>query len=414
MARFVWFNGMLKQSGGGERLSLEVVRCLKEQGHDAHYIVYSYDSKATFDSKYDYLAPIAKSKEISRAKNPVSKIFARLRRLLWLRESILRCQPDCVITSGTWNQVVDLYLATLGTNTPYVTHVFGSMFAFTPDKEKLKFGSVFQKNFLKVRNSLKSYQEVVPESAPPMNVLRKMLMNYRATTKYRAVRASKALFVLSERNRWENQMLYGRDSIVLQGAFPVRIFDYQPQRSLKQDLGLTSQKVILSIGRLAANKRVDLAIRAFAEISLQKADVRLVIGGSGPEGDRLKELAQELDLTDKIHFIGYVPESMLWDYLADCDAFLHLDLADFDIAPLEALAMGANVIWGDEMDLPALTAQVKSLWSVSPEPTAIAQAAIQALDAGKATMAPEERRKILEPYSWEAYTSCMVKVCEAV
>ena len=401
------------QSGGGERLSLEVIRCLKEQGHDAHYVVYSYDSKATFDGKYDYLAPISMGEDIGRARNPLLKIYARLRRLLWLRKTIVKFEPDCVITSGTWNQVVDLYLATLGMNTPYVTHVFGSMFAFTPDKESLKFGGVFQKNFLKVRNSMKSYQDVVPERPPSMNMLRKLLLNYRATIKYRAVRASKALFVLSERNRWENQMLYGRDSLVLQGAFPARIFDYKPKHSLKHDLGLSNHKVILSIGRLAENKRVELAILAFNEILSQRSDVRLVIGGTGPEGDRLKALAQELGLTDQIHFIGYVPESKLWDCLADCDAFLHLDLADFDIAPLEALAMGANVIWGDEMDLPSLTEQLKSLWSVTPEPAAIAQATIEALDACKPVMATGERYKILESYSWEAYSARVAKACEA-
>ena len=405
--RYVWFNGTLEQSGGGERLSLEVVRCLRELGHDAHLVVYFYDSKATFDSQYDYLEPIAMGEDIRRVRNPLSKIIARFRRLLWLRKTILQCKPDCVITSGTWNQVVDVYLSRLGTSIPYITHVFGSMFAFTPDKESLKFGRVFQKNFLQVRNSMKSYQEVVPESAPPMNLLRRLLLNYRATIKYHAVRASKALFVLSERNRWENQMLYGRDSIVLQGAFPARIFDYRPQRSLKQDLGLKGQKVILSIGRLAANKRVDLAIRAFAEIAHQRADVCLVIGGTGPEGDRLKVLTQELGLTNQVHFVGYVPESILWDYLADCDAFLHLDLADFDIAPLEALAMGANVVWGDEMDLPDLTRQLTCLWPVAPEPSVIAQTTIKSLEAGNRIMDRSARRQILEPYNWESYTARM-------
>lgn len=405
--RFVWFNGTLEQSGGGERLSLEVVRCLKEQGHDARYVVYSYDSKATFDSQYDYLAPISMGEDIHQAKTAITKILARVRRLLWLRKTIHQCKPDCVITSGTWNQVVDLYLATLGTNIPYITHVFGSMFAFTPDKESLKFGKVFQKNFLQVRNSMKSYQEVVPEKAPPMSLLGRMLLNYRAYIKYRSVRASKALFVLSERNRWENQMLYGRDSIVLQGAFPSRIFDYRPNRSLRDDLGLSNEKVILSIGRLAANKRVDLAIRAFAEISRQKADVRLVIGGTGPEGERLKALTQELGLTDKVRFIGYVPESILWDYLAGCDTFLHLDLADFDITPLEALAMGANVVWGDEMDLPDLTRQLTCLWPVAPEPSVIAQTTIKSLEAGNRIMDRSARRQILEPYNWESYTARM-------
>jgi glycosyltransferase involved in cell wall biosynthesis len=412
MKSFAWFNVALEQSGGGERLSLEVVKSLRELGYKASYITYSYDSMATFDHQYDYLNPVAMGVKLQKDTNAFKGIIGRIKRIIWLRRQLMDSKPDCVITSGTWGPVVDVYIATLFTNIEYVTHVFGSMFAFTPDKESLKYGKIFQKNFNEVRLSLKSYQEVVPPTPPHSSILKRFHRELSSYVKYRAIRASKALFVLSERNRWENQKLYGRDSHVLQGAFPAHIFDYMPRRSLKQDLAITESKVILSIGRLAANKRVDLAIRAFAELAPCHAQARLVIGGTGPESAKLKQLVQELALSDKVHFIGYVPEAILWDYLADCDAFLHLDIADFDIAPLEALAMGVNVVWGNEMDLPDLAEQLSCLWSVAPEPAIIAHATIQAIQAGKKSMRPEARRHILEPYSWESYTSRMVRCIE--
>jgi glycosyltransferase involved in cell wall biosynthesis len=220
------------------------------------------------------------------------------------------------------------------------------------------------------------------------------------------------LYVLSERNRWENKLLYGRDSIVLQGAFPTSIFDYIPRRSLRQDLEVSDEKIILSIGRLAENKRVDLAIRAFAKVQLHEPKSRLVIGGTGPEREKLEFLVNELGLNSKVNFIGYVPEEILWDYLSDCDAFLHLDLADFDIAPLEALAMGANVVWGNEMDLPDLDRQLTCLWSVPAEPIAIAKATCQAIAAGRISMTPNARRRVLEPYTWESFTARMITSIE--
>lgn len=409
MSKYVWFNGSLEQSGGGERLSLEVIRCLREQGHEAEYVVFFYNREATFEGRYDFLNPIAMKKQPSIVNGVFFRVISRLRRLLWLRKTLKEINPICVITSGTWNQVIELYLASIFTNIPYVTHVFGSMFAFGPDKEYLKFGAVFKKNFHLVRDSMKSYQDVVPDKVPDMGFLAKIILNLQAYIKYLAVRKSKVLFVLSERNRWETKLLYGKDSIVLQGAFPKKIFDYQPVRSLKHDLGLNAHKVILFIGRLAANKRVDLALSAFSEIAAKRDDTRLVIGGSGPEADRLRRLAHDLKVADKVYFIGYVPESILWDYLADCDVFLHLDLADFDIMPLEALAMGANVVWGNEMDIPELTRRLTCLWSVEAEAPLIAQATLKAIDAGKQNMEPSALYQIMKDYSWEVYTARMTQ-----
>lgn len=411
--KYIWFNSTLDQSGGGERLSLEVVRCLKEAGYEAHYVVYKYDAKSTFERRYDFLHPISMSERNNKEGGVIDNIVSRLNRLFWLRNTLKQLDAQCVIVSGTWGHVVDVYLVSLFLNVNYVTHVFGSMFAFGPEKETLKFGAVFKRNFKIVRNSMKSYQEVVPEKAPCFGRVAKYFLEIKALLKYSAVRRSKILFVLSDRNRWETKMLYSKDSVVLQGAFPARIFDYRPTRSLKTDLGIYGCKVILSIGRLAPNKRVDLAISAFAKIAQIQNDVQFLIGGYGPEKERLIALSNTLGLANKIHFIGYVSEDILWDYYFSCDAFLHLDLADYDVAPLEALAMGANVIWSNEMDLPSLTKQLPCLWSVAPEPEAIAQATIQAINVGKGYILPEVRRRVLNTYTWESYTERMIQAIES-
>ena len=56
--KIIWFNRSLEQSGGGERLSLEVIRSCKELGHEVNYLTYSYDSYNVFDKKYDFINPI--------------------------------------------------------------------------------------------------------------------------------------------------------------------------------------------------------------------------------------------------------------------------------------------------------------------------------------------------------------------
>ncbi|TDD32330.1 glycosyltransferase family 4 protein [Actinomadura sp. KC06] len=59
-------------------------------------------------------------------------------------------------------------------------------------------------------------------------------------------------------------------------------------------------KVVLAAGRLVANKRFDLLIRAFAPIAAEHPDWTLRIFGRGVRRDRLNELIIELGLTGRV------------------------------------------------------------------------------------------------------------------
>lgn len=406
--KIVWFNTSLEQSGGGERLSLEVIRSCKSLGHYAYYLTYSYDEKKTFDGKYDFLNPICRGEQnLLLSSGP--KIWNRIKRIFWLRSQIRKIDPQLVVTSGTWGHVIDVFFATLFSKYIYVTHVFGSLFAFTPEKESTKYGSVFKRNFLEVYLSIPSYSDVSPETPPPTNFSVRLKRELSALLKYVSVRKSSKIFVLSERNRWETEKLYGKNSIVLQGAFPLRIFDFKSKVNLKRKLNIDDKAVILSVGRLAANKRVDLAIRSFYILQQKRSDCMLVIGGIGPERDLLEKLVNRLNITEKVIFIGFVEEDYLWDYYDSCDLFLHLDLADFDIAPLEALAIGAKVVWSNEMDIPNLENTMRGLWSVSSDPCVIAETMEEALNISLSTEEMSTRRLSLKSFSWESYTKKMIE-----
>lgn len=65
------------------------------------------------------------------------------------------------------------------------------------------------------------------------------------------------------------------------------------------------------LGRLVAHKRVDLVIRALADLGAGAADdgrPHLDVVGQGPERERLEGLAAELGLADRVTFHGYVDE----------------------------------------------------------------------------------------------------------
>lgn len=402
--KVVWFNSALVQSGGGERLSLESMRCFQEAGVDATFVTYKFDRRATFDGRYSPNVVC-----LDHGNGPAAG-YPLARRILWLRRTLRELGPDMVVTQGTWGQANDVYLATRGTGIPYAVHVFGSMFAFGPELERAKYSRAFKHAFDEVRASQPSYGVVVPERPPRMSFTARIKNEAHGWLKRKAVRAAAEAFVLSGSNRWETQRLYGRDAVVLKGAFPAAIFDAKPS-DLRAKLAPGAAPVILTVSRLAKNKRVDLCIAAFAQIAGEHPRARLLIGGTGPEEPALRALSKSLGLTDRVDFLGHVAEDMLWQYMAACDVFIHMDLADFDIAPLESLALGGKVVWANEMEMDPEMAATGRVWSVAPDAADTARGLREAL-AAPAGPSRADGPSPLSKYSWENYAEQMLRAME--
>jgi glycosyltransferase involved in cell wall biosynthesis len=70
---------------------------------------------------------------------------------------------------------------------------------------------------------------------------------------------------------------------------------------------------VLSVGRLEANKRVDLIVRALVHAGPR---VRLIVVGEGPLRGQLEKSAHELRVADRVTFTGGVSEQELIDLYA--------------------------------------------------------------------------------------------------
>jgi glycosyltransferase involved in cell wall biosynthesis len=97
------------------------------------------------------------------------------------------------------------------------------------------------------------------------------------------------------------------------------------------------------IGRLVAYKGLDVLLRALELVP----ELRLDIIGSGPEGPRLRTLAQALAVTDRVRWYGEYPDDDLPRRMADAD-FLVLPSVTveemFGLVVLEAMAARRPVI----------------------------------------------------------------------
>jgi teichuronic acid biosynthesis glycosyltransferase TuaC len=82
-----------------------------------------------------------------------------------------------------------------------------------------------------------------------------------------------------------------------------------------------ANEVILSVGNLIPIKGHDLLLRSVAAIAPVHPQVQCRIIGDGPDRGRLQQLARELYIENRIHFLGRRPRSEVAAAMRDCTLF---------------------------------------------------------------------------------------------
>lgn len=81
----------------------------------------------------------------------------------------------------------------------------------------------------------------------------------------------------------------------------------QNATALKKKYKLPDKPIILYLGRVDGEKRLDILINGFKKM-LEKSDAHLLIVGGGVKLDELKKLTQELGIAENVTFAGFIPE----------------------------------------------------------------------------------------------------------
>lgn len=117
-------------------------------------------------------------------------------------------------------------------------------------------------------------------------------------------------------------------------------------KKLRQDLALNqTDKVLITVCRLATWKKVNRAIEALSHIINERPGCKLVIVGDGEERQNLIELTKKLNLMSNVIFVGAIPQTDVRTYLGLADIFLSLyDLSNVGNPLLEAMSCGKPII----------------------------------------------------------------------
>jgi phosphatidylinositol alpha-mannosyltransferase len=110
----------------------------------------------------------------------------------------------------------------------------------------------------------------------------------------------------------------------------------------------SAKKKILYIGRLEKRKGVRYLIDAFAVIAEKYNDVELLIVGSGPEENNLRQRVDDYELSN-VEFLGHVDDDQKIELLHTADVFCSPARfgESFGIVLLEAMACRLPIVAGD-------------------------------------------------------------------
>jgi glycosyltransferase involved in cell wall biosynthesis len=173
---------------------------------------------------------------------------------------------------------------------------------------------------------------------------------------------------------------------------------------------------ILVVSALWDYKRVDLAIRAVAELAPRLPDVRLDVAGPGdPRRAGLAALAEELGVAGRIAFRGNVPGAEMPALYANADVLLHpSEIESFGLPVLEGLAAGLPVV---ARRLPALVevGGDAPLWFDGSDPASAASTLERALtDDALRREAARRGPERAGPFTWERTAGLLADVIAAV
>lgn len=132
--------------------------------------------------------------------------------------------------------------------------------------------------------------------------------------------------ILTPSEKMKNELIsYGvhKPVYVIPNFVEKDTFMHVEKNYLHKKLGLSNTTpLLMSVGRLGKEKNFAFLIEMFAELAKEESKSHLVIVGQGPDGKRLKTLAETLGITDRVHFTGKINNKDMPSVYADSTMFV--------------------------------------------------------------------------------------------
>jgi phosphatidyl-myo-inositol dimannoside synthase len=180
--------------------------------------------------------------------------------------------------------------------------------------------------------------------------------------------------------------------------------------AMRQRLGLSGKKVLLTLGRVVERKGYDTVIKAMPEISKHVPEAVYVVAGVGSYLGKLGKMVEDMKLQSAVRFVGSVSDEERAAYFYLCDLFvmpsrqIGPDVEGFGIVYLEAAMFGKPSIGGNSGGVPEAILDSKTGALVDPsDADALARVVVQLLrdDAVRHELGQNAKARALYEFRWE-------------
>ena len=301
-------------------------------------------------------------------------------------------------------------------------------FPFIPREKFPDFGSRFRKFMERVSFAVRALPELFKENYDffcifkpydlPIALLMKKIKDcktifFSGGTEFFAgykyfVKKLDYFFSCSNFNASQIEKYCGIKPIVLPNGIDIETFKpLEPELELKNHLGITDEKVIISVCRLVGWKGLQYSIKAVNKLIIEGYKLKYLIIGDGEYRKNLENLVNELKINDNIIFLGSKNNFELPKYYSISDIAIFPSIANetFGISIAEAMACGVPVISTTVGGIPEVVGDVGFLVPPCDEDAIKDKIKFLINDSEiKREMGIKGRERILKNFSWDIVT----------
>ena len=176
--------------------------------------------------------------------------------------------------------------------------------------------------------------------------------------------------------------------------------------------------MLLSVSCLIERKGIDYNLRALSKLINKYPELRYIIVGDGIEKDKLRELAKELGVYERVEFTGMLSHDDVLKYMKEADIFSLPSWNEaFGVVYIEAMACGKPVIGCEGEGLKDFVRNFETGLLVKPKDVDSLAEAMDFLltNPDKAKEIGERGRKlVLDNYTWEKNAEKTIRVYQEV
>lgn len=200
--------------------------------------------------------------------------------------------------------------------------------------------------FFKIFNKKIPYLLSLQEGTPLSEIKRKSFFVY-PLFKFMFKKADKIQAISTFLANFANQMGHTKEVSIIPNGVDVSHFSSKiPKKDrdvLIEQLGKKPDDIFLvTTSRLTYKNAVDDIIKS---LKFLDDNIHLIVIGKGEEGLNLQKLANDLEVSDRVKFLGFVSHSEMPAYLSVCDIFVRPSRSEgFGNSFIEAMAIKLPVV----------------------------------------------------------------------